>query len=85
MRFDLTLLRIPDDDTDSSQPSSARSYSSAGHDGLTDAESLTEWSDTADVRVLVCPPATPHCESESNKPPFGKAETHPKGKKRDDK
>ena len=64
----LALLQIPDD-SDSAQ-SSARSYSSAGHDGLTDTE-LAEWeSSRAPASAIpVCPPATPAtCEVKTSVP-----------------
>jgi hypothetical protein len=55
--LDLALLQIPEES--GSSQSSARSYSSASHDGLTD----TEWAIVPAVNdaTPACPPATPAC------------------------
>jgi hypothetical protein len=71
---DWATLHVPPVEADSA-PSSALSYSSASHDGLTDAE----WLESPVVPPLasacpVCPPATPAREVEQKKPRIESAE-----------
>ena len=63
--LDWATLHVAPDNTDSA-PSSALSYSSAGHDGLTDAEWLE--SPVVVTTLPTCPPATPAPERAQKSP-----------------